>query len=112
MRTPGFQQVREGGGALVVTETDEYPPGSPTLSGAVSEMTPKGRAPVEGAEVWRSAGPGWRSATTDKNGLYRIQGLYDGAEIVGTGKEGYLHHEAVVTIHGDSLHDVELVRKR
>ena len=53
--------------------------------------------------MWRLAGPGWRSATTDKNGLYRIQGLYDGAEIVGTGKEGYLHHEAVVTIHGDTL---------
>ena len=54
---------------------------------------------------------GWRSATTDENGLYRIQGLYDGTEIVGTGKEGYLHHEAVVTIHGDTLYDVELVRK-
>lgn len=103
--------VEVAGGALVVTETDEYPPGSPTLSGAVSEMTPKGRAPVEGAEVWRSAGPGWRSATTDENGLYRIQGLYDGTERVGTGKEGYLHHEAVVTIHGDTLYDVELVRK-
>ena len=70
----------------------EYPPGSPTLSGAVSEMTPELRAPVEGAEVWRSAGPGWRPATTDKNGLYRIQGLYDGAEIVVTRKEGYLRH--------------------
>lgn len=105
--------VEVAGGALVVTQTDMYPPGSPTLSGAVSEMTPKGRTPVEGAEVWRSAGPGWRFATTDENGLYRIQGLYDGSEEVATIKEGYLDHETtVVAIHGDTVYDIELVRKR
>lgn len=104
--------VEVAGGALLVTQTDMYPPGSPTLSGAVSEMTPKGRAPVEGAEVCRLAGAGWRVATTDENGLYRIQGLYDGPEEVATIKEGYLDHEAVVAIHGDTVYDIELVRKR
>lgn len=99
------------GGALVVTETDVYPPGSLTLSGVVSERTPRGRAPIEGAEVWRSAGYGWRSATTDANGFYRIQGLYDGSETVHTSKDGYLPDERAVTIEGDTRHDIELARQ-
>jgi hypothetical protein len=102
--------VEVAGGALVVTETGVYPPGSLTLSGVVSEMTPKGQAPVEGAEVWRLAGYGWRFATTDENGLYRIQGLYDGTDRVVTSKDGYLKQETAVTIHGDTRYDVELVR--
>jgi hypothetical protein len=111
-QNPGtLVDVELAGGALVVTPTDVYPPGSVTLSGVVSKMTPSGWAPIEGAEVWRLVGYGWRSATTDANGIYRMPGLYDGTERVTTSKEGYLKREADVTINGDTRYDVELVER-
>jgi hypothetical protein len=103
--------VEVAGGSLIVTDTDVYPPGTPTLSGVVSERTPKGQAPVEGAEVWRLAGYGWRSATTDENGRYRMPGLYDGSDRVVTSKNGYVEQETAVMIHGDTRYDVQLVRQ-
>lgn len=72
--------VEVSGGTLVVTQTDVYPPGSPTLSGAVTEMTATGPVPIGGAYVYRGVETGWRSATTDGAGFYEIRGLYDGPE--------------------------------
>ena len=103
--------VEVAGGALVVTDTDVYPPGSFALSGVVTEATSRGRVPVEGAEVWRSVTTGWQFATTDKNGLYRIQGLYDGTAEVHTSKDGYHDDDRAVTIRGDTRYDVELLRQ-
>jgi hypothetical protein len=103
--------VEVAGGALVVTETELYPPGTPALSGVVTEQTSRGRVPVEGAEVSRLMTTGWQSATTDADGLYRIPGLYDGTASVHTGKKGYQDDEKAVTIHGDTRYDVELVRQ-
>jgi hypothetical protein len=109
-RNPGtLVDVEVAGGALVVTETEVYPPGSFTLSGVVTAETTRGRQPVEGAEVWRSVSIGWRFATTDENGRYRIQGLYDGTASVSTSKEGYERDQRPVTIQGDTRYDVELV---
>jgi hypothetical protein len=103
--------VEVAGGALIVTETDVYPPGTLTLSGVVSEMTARGQTPVEGAEVWRSVDYGWRFATTDANGFYLMPGLYDGTGRLVSSKEGYRKQETDVAIHGDTRYDVELVRQ-
>jgi len=72
--------VEVANAALVVTQTDLYPPGSPTLSGVVKEVTSKGLMPVEGVLVYRGVITGWRVAKTDKDGFYRIPGLFEGAE--------------------------------
>ena len=66
------------GGALVVSRTDVFPPGTYTQSGVVTEMTATGQAPIENAGVWRinEEESGWQGATTDKNGFYEIHGLY------------------------------------
>jgi len=103
--------VEVAGGVLIVTATDVYPPGTVTLSGVISEMTSRGRQPVEGAEVWRLVNYGWRFATTDGHGFYRMPGLYDGAALVNTSKEGYQKDERTVTIHGDTRYDVDLLRQ-
>ena len=57
--------VEVANGALVVTQTELYPPGSPTLSGVVTEAMPTGPAPVAGVTVYRGvivAGE-WRRPT-------------------------------------------------
>ena len=48
--------VEVAGGALVVTRTSLFVPGSFTLSGVVTEATPSGIAPVEGVAVYCGAG--------------------------------------------------------
>ena len=62
---------------LSVTRTRVFPPGSPTLSGVVFEVTPTGQLPVEGAVVFIGISSGYRSATTDRTGSYRIPGLFE-----------------------------------
>jgi hypothetical protein len=104
--------VEVRGGALVVTQTALFPPGSPTLSGTVTEMTPTGEVPVAGAQVSRGVPAGWQSAVTDQSGSYRIQGLIDGSETVSTGKAGYQTQETKnVSIHGDTRFDIQFVRR-
>ncbi len=99
------------GGAIVMKESNVYPPGTYALSGVVTEVTPAGPAPVEGASVSRSYGSGWQNATTDKNGFYQIQGLYDGTDKVSAGKEGYETEESDVTVRGDTRFDIQLGRR-
>ena len=40
-------------GALSVSWTDQFPPGTYTLSGVITEATETGLVPIENAEVWR-----------------------------------------------------------
>lgn len=98
-------------GSLVVTQTDRYPPGTPTLSGVVTEITPAGPVPVEGASVYRGVTTGWREGFTDAKGYYRIAGLIDGSEAVVAMKDGYQDLEQVVTIKGDTQLDIQLARR-
>ena len=53
--------VEVAGGELRVTQTDVYPPGSPTLSGIVTGMTARRPVPLEGVVVERGISSGWRS---------------------------------------------------
>ncbi len=99
------------GGALVVTQSTMFPPGSPTLSGVVTEMTPSGQTPVAGVTVYRGVQTGWRDATTDKNGFYRIPGLYDGIDTIETRKEGYQDSTTEVSINSDTRFDIQLIRR-
>jgi len=99
------------GGAVVLTETGIYPPGTLTLSGVVTEEVSGRRTPVEGAGVSRLVGGGWRAAKSDENGFYQIPGLYDGTAMVVARKEGYEAVDVAVTIKGDTRYDVELVRR-
>lgn len=102
--------VKVSGGTLVARQTDMYPPGSPTLSGLVTEMTAAGLVPVGGATVYRGVETGWRNATTDAAGFYEIRGLYDGPEALVVGKDGCLQQTLQVPINGDTRVDVQLRR--
>lgn len=99
-------------GALVVTQTKVFPPGTPTLFGILTELTPMGPVPLSGVNVDRGVTTGWRSATTDKDGLYSIPGLIDGTETVSLRKEGYQTHSQKLTMNGDTRFDIQLVRSQ
>ena len=96
---------------LVVSETVTYPPGTFTLSGVVTEVTPTGRAPVEGATIYRAYGGGWQEATSDRFGFYQIHGLYARTDQVSAGKDGYATSKASLTVEGDTRYDIELERR-
>jgi hypothetical protein len=102
------------GGARNPTSPSPTPTPTPTptatysLFGAVSEMTPSGAAPVEGARVAdRTTG---RVATTDANGLYSITGLSAMSRFVSITKDGYVTGTQTVTMTGDTQLDVRLDR--
>ena len=61
--------VEVANAALVVTQTDLYPPGSPTLTGVVTEVTSTGLMPVEGVLVYRGVTTGYRVATDRHPGV-------------------------------------------
>ena len=77
-----------------------------TLFGAVSEMTPAGTAPVARAQV----GTGGRTATTDADGLYSIDGLSAATRAVVVSKAGYATAVATVAMSGDTQVDIRLDR--
>ena len=79
-----------------------------TLSGVVSELTPSGLAPLEGAFV--NEGCKDQISRTDKNGFYSISQLYPFAFFPGFSKEGYQSESRIVTINGDTRLDIQLVR--
>ena len=100
--------VEVAGGELLVTQTDVYPPGSPTLSGIVMGMTASGHVPLEGVVVARGISTGWRSTKTDRNGFYEIHGLIDGSSSVYIAKDGYEKQTTEVVMAGDTRFDIEL----
>ena len=96
-------------GQLLVMQTEAFPPGTPTLSGLVSEMTPHGPAPLEGVRISRSLSTGWREALTDKHGFYEMRGLQEGTGTIEVGKPGYRTESRTgVSISGDTRMDFEL----
>jgi hypothetical protein len=102
------------GSALAVSWTNQFPPGTYTLSGVITEATATGLAPIENAEVWRldEEQSGWDHNTTDKNGFYQLHGLSDGSRRTTFSKEGYEKIEqAEVPVHGDTRFDVQLLRR-
>jgi Carboxypeptidase regulatory-like domain len=99
------------GGALVVTQTQMYVPGSFTLSGRVTEMTAAGEIPVEGAHVSRLVVSGWREAVTDSNGDYCMLGMFASTSKVEISKPGYERSSSDVAIAGDTRFDIRLVRQ-
>jgi carboxypeptidase family protein len=99
------------GGALIVSRTDVFPPGTYTLSGIVTEATGTGLTPIENVNVYRldEEESGWDQVTTDRNGFYEIRGLTDGSRLTGFSKQGYQQVEqAGLSIHGDMRFDVQL----
>ena len=102
------------GGALIISRTDVFPPGTYTLSGIVTEATETGLTPLENASVYRldEERSGWDDAKTDGNGFYQIHGLTDGSRLTGFSKDGYQKVEqADFPIHGDMRFDVQLLRR-
>jgi len=102
------------GGALLVSRTDVFPPGTYTVSGIVTEATETGQTPIENVNISRldEEGSGWDQATTDRNGFYEIRGLTDGSRLTAFSKEGYQKVEqADLPIHGDMRLDVQLSRR-
>ena len=99
------------GGALVVTQTNEFPPGTPTLFGILTELTKTGPVPVSGVNVYRAVTTGWRSATTDQDGLYRITGLIDGTDWIQVSRDGYATQKTQLTTSGDTRFDIRLVQR-
>lgn len=103
--------VQVVGGALVVTQTQMYAPGTFTLSGRVTELTSGGEMPVEGAHVYRLVVNGWREATTDSNGDYSMLGMFASTSKVEASKPGYESSSSDVAIAGDTRFDIRLVRQ-
>jgi hypothetical protein len=102
------------GGALIVSRTDVFPPGTYTLSGIVTEVLETGLTPIENASVYRldEEGSGWDETTTDRNGFYEMHGLTDGSRLTGFDKDGYQKVEqADLPIHGDMRFDIQLLRR-
>ena len=101
------------GAALTISPTTVFAPGTYTLSGVVTETSENGPIPVEGAGVWRlnEEGSGWQVATTDKDGLYAMHGLYDGEREVALIKDGYVTAKSVVLVNGDTRFDRQIVKR-
>ena len=96
-------------GTLAASRSTVGPPGSYTLSGVVTALTPAGVTPVESVRVARDYSSGWQGTTTDQNGFYEIPGLYDGIHIVLAWKDGYQGEAKTLSISGDMRVDFELV---
>jgi hypothetical protein len=104
--------VEVANGALIVTRTNVFVPGSFTLSGVVTEATAAGNVPVEGVSVYRGVVSGYRHAITDRNGVYSMSGMFNGSESVSTLKEGFARTQVRnVMIDGDTRFDIQLVRE-
>ena len=99
------------GGELVVAQTNVFPPGSPTLSGVVSELTAEGQMPVEGVNLQVGISSGYRAAMTDRNGFYSIPGLFTVRAPIHLTKDGYDKRDTRVSINGDTRFDIQLVRR-
>jgi len=78
-----------------------------TLSGEVTEMTPTGPAPIEGARVVDASG---RSAATDGDGSYSISGLPASSRTISVTRNGYLTGTTTITMTGDTELDIRLER--
>ena len=98
-------------GVLVVNPTTMFVPGTYTLSGVVAARTPAGSWPLKDAGVWRlnEERTGWQVAMTNQEGFYEMHGLSDGDREVDVIKDGYQTATTVVTIHGDSRFNADLI---
>lgn len=96
---------------LRVTQTSVVPPGSPTLTGIVTELTATGRVLIAGAVVARPVRGGWQSTRTGADGSYRLPGLIDGTATVEVHKDGYAVTRQTVTVAGDTRFDFEVTRQ-
>jgi hypothetical protein len=102
--------VEVSGGALVVTRTSVFVPGSLTLVGVITEATSAGIVPVAGVAVYCFVGNDTRAATTDRNGFYTLLGMLDATVTVVTIKEGYAETEHK-NVKSDTRFDIRLVRQ-
>jgi hypothetical protein len=101
-----------------------------TLSGVVFEMTPTGKMPIQGVDVYcEPCGAETHSwSTTDENGFYSFTGVWNAgvfATPISVQKDGYTDPGGVETtppnpqgpgwrevmVNGDTRFDVELVRR-
>jgi hypothetical protein len=98
------------GGASIPTSATPTPTATVTysLSGAVSEMTATGSAPIEGARVAEMNSG--RVGVTDANGLYSIPGLSATSRSVSVTKDGYVTGTKTVRMNGDTQLDIRLER--
>jgi hypothetical protein len=102
--------VEIANGALVVTRTDQFAPGSFTLSGLVTEVIDGRAAPVAGVPVYRGFTTGWQEATTDQSGFYTLRGMYTSSDEVAIFAAAYQPFKQVVPISGDTRLDIRLER--
>jgi hypothetical protein len=91
-----------------------------TLFGTIFEVTPTGRVPIEGVEVYCDgcgSPTGHTSVYTDAEGLYSLEWSQNGATRLLVGKAGYQlvgqvpnpNGEITATVNGDTRFDIELV---
>jgi hypothetical protein len=84
-------------------------PSSLTLSGTVSESAPTTNVRIAGAVVAILDGTdAGRTATTDANGSYRIEGLRVGGFNVSVNAGGYEESRAGINLAGSVTHNVQL----
>ena len=78
------------------------------LSGTVSEVTPTGHLPVEGARIEETQTH--QHTTTDVVGFYSLSGLYGTKSTFLASKPGYRSDMRVLTISRDARLDLQLHR--
>ena len=98
----------EGPSASPTSPGPPTPTGTYTLSGVVTELTPAGMAPVEGARVEEARSR--RFAMTDANGFYSLSRLSAANTSVSVNKSGYVSNTRTVTISGDTQLDLSVER--
>jgi hypothetical protein len=82
-----------------------------TFSGVVSEMTPTGLVPVEGALVTGSFD---LPVTTDSKGFFSVPGVYESDNYIYSvyvSKDGYHDYTGQLNLKGDTQLDVQLIRR-
>jgi Carboxypeptidase regulatory-like domain len=80
-----------------------------TLSGVVSEMTPTGPVPIQGAVVVQRNAVSTQ-AVTDANGRYILTGLSTSSYTVSISMDGFMIETKGVTMTGDTQLDIRLER--
>jgi hypothetical protein len=79
-----------------------------TLSGFVFEVTPSGRVPLEGVLAVLL---GDQYLTTDSNGSFSLDEVYNGDHSASLSKDGFQTFHRTIRVNGDTRIEFQLVRR-
>ena len=80
------------------------------LTGTIAGRTEAGAVPLAGASIDVSSGQNRRSAVTDVDGSFTVEGLGSGTWTLSVAKLGFLSEAMAVSVDGDTTVSLELER--